>query len=195
MRHGGARIARPWTNGRIERVHRGIERRPCEFEAVSPPASTRPDLSGGHRTASGPSRAEGPRNPICLFVHQHNDERGCMSPDGGGAPARACARKMPQGARRRTGSRESRTGADGRGRASTPSSQEPPTGAGGGALDSRDHAGHRVCCGRGRNRGAQAQMTTGCARTGVQCLKANFLRGCDGQGRPRPQEWTGQGPG
>lgn len=156
---------------------------PCLYQA-------RPVRGPPHR--GRPVPRGGPRNPTRLFVHQHNDERGRMSPDGGGALARACARKMPLGG----------TAADGqprishrRGRASTPSSQEPPTGARGGALDSGDHAGHRVCCGRGRNRGARAQMMTGCARTGAQCLKANFLRGCDGQGRPRPQGRPGQGPG
>ena len=172
--------------GRRPCPRRGIGRRPHEFEAVAPTASTNPDLSGGHRAAGGPFRAEAPRDPTCLFAHQRGDESDHMSPGEGRAPAGACGRKMPPGG---TAADEQSRISTGAGRRRCRAVKRLLRARGEGAPDSRDHAGRRAYCGRGRSRGAQAQMTAGRGRTVVQRLKANFLRGCGGQGRP------GQGPG
>ena len=57
MRHVMARIARPQTNGRIERVHGEIERRLASFEAGSAMTSTKRDLLGGDPTLPSAARS------------------------------------------------------------------------------------------------------------------------------------------
>ena len=160
--------------GRRPCPRRGIGRRPHEFEAVAPTASTNPDLSGGHRAASGPFRAEGPRDPTCLFVHQHGDESDHMSPGEGRAPAGARCRRMPPGG---TATDEQSRISHRRGQASTPSSQEPLTARGEGALDSRDHAGRRAYCGRGA-KSRRPGANDGRARpSGRPTLESEFFAG------------------
>ena len=95
IRHVMARIAHPQTNGKIERVHKEIERRLASFEAESAMTATRCDRPGGHFTVGGPFHAEGPNDPIDRLVAWYNYERDHMSLDEGEAPAMAYARKMP----------------------------------------------------------------------------------------------------
>ena len=97
IRHVVAKIAHPQTNGRIERVHREIERHPASFEAESAATSTRRDLPGGHFTVGGPFHAGGATDPIDRLVEWYNHERDHMSPGEGETPAMAYARKMPPG--------------------------------------------------------------------------------------------------
>ena len=102
MRHVVARIAHPQTNGRIERVHKEIERYLASFEAESAMMSTRRDLpgGGGHFTVGGPFRAEGPNDTTGRLVERCSHERDHMSLDEDEATAMAYARKMPPGGRR-----------------------------------------------------------------------------------------------
>ena len=108
-----ARIAHPQTNGKIERVHKEIERHLASFEAESAMTATRCDRPGGHFTVGGPFHAEGPNDPIDRLVAWYNYERDHMSLDEGETPAMAYARRMPPGgSRSRTSSRAYPTGAD-----------------------------------------------------------------------------------
>ena len=95
IRHVLARIRHPQANGKIERVHKEIERRPASFEAESPRTATRRDRPGGHFTVGNPFHSKGPTDPIDRLVERYSYERDHMSLDEGETPAEAYARKMP----------------------------------------------------------------------------------------------------
>ena len=95
IRHVLSRIRHPQTNGKIERVHKEIERHLASFEAESSRTATRCDRPGGHFTVGNPFHSKGPIDPIDRLVEWYNHERDHMSLDEGETPAEAYARKMP----------------------------------------------------------------------------------------------------
>ena len=201
--------ATPPSRGRAEERRRA---RACRaiYRAAGPALA---GGSGAARTSSRPWHPRPPPTPTCpwatapLAARSARRGRGtpracsctstamkvttCRQARAGRPPGPAAAR-CPQGARRRTSSRESRTGADRRRRRAVKSLLR--RGGRGRSTLGIMQAAVLIAAG-GRSRGAQAQMTAGRGRAGVQRLKANFLRGCDGQGRPRPRGGQGRGPG
>ena len=87
IRHILARVANPQTNGKSERVHGELQRKPSLFEAVAgPPGGTCP---------INPPRIE--KNPVTGFMKWYDHDRPHMSLDTTieNTPAMSFKRKMP----------------------------------------------------------------------------------------------------
>ena len=100
IRHVLARIRRPQTNGKIERIRKEIERRQASFEAESSRTATgcdRPGGGGGHFTVGSQFRSKGPMDPIDRLAEWYNYERSHAARRGRDAGRGARPQDAPKG--------------------------------------------------------------------------------------------------